>query len=68
MAKVLDPILAKALLNDDLIESIAVKMPTNAIIPNEIINTVRIERKRLSRIDRTAILKFSVAMLPLLNR
>jgi len=52
--------LVKLLLMDDLIASIAVKIPTNAIIPKAIIKTVRIVRNNWLRIAPNDMLMFSL--------
>jgi hypothetical protein len=46
------------------IESIAVRIPTNAVIPIAIINTVKTVRNRLLRIDCKAIFRFSKKSVP----
>ena len=47
------------LLMDPFIDSIAVSIPTRAIIPKAIINTVNTVRIKFERIELAAILKFS---------
>ena len=42
----------------------AVSMPTSAVIPTAIINTVRIVRSKLPRIDCKAIFRFSKKRVP----
>jgi len=67
MVKVFEPMLAKALLKDAFIESIAVSIPIRAIIPNEMIITVNTVRSRFSRMDCKEILKFSKNILLLFD-
>ena len=59
MVKVLVPIVANCLLMVDLIECIAVRIPTSAIIPKAIIRMVRMVRKKFERMDPIETLKFS---------
>ena len=60
IVKVLAPMFLNWLLIVPFIESIAVNMPTKAIIPNAMIKIVNIVRKRLERIELTAIFRFSL--------
>jgi hypothetical protein len=64
IVKVLAPIIENELLMLPLMDSIAVKIPTNAIIPKAIIKIVRIVRKGLERIAFNDILKFSRSRAP----
>jgi hypothetical protein len=48
---------------DPLIESIAVNIPTNAMMPKAIINTVSVVLSKLERIELNAILRFSLKRL-----
>ena len=57
--KVLEPIIVKFFVREYLMESVAVRIPTNAMIPNEIMRTVRIVLRRWVRIEFREILKFS---------
>ena len=60
MVKVFAPILVKLLLIDCFMESMAVKMPTNAVIPMAIISTVNTVRSNWLLIEERDILIFSV--------
>lgn len=64
MVKVLAPIKVNSFVIEFLMESIAVSIPTNAVIPTAIISTVSMVRSRLLRIDCKAILKFSKKSVP----
>jgi hypothetical protein len=57
---VLAPIFAKLLVIEFFIESMAVRIPTRAVIPTAMIRIVRIVRSRFERIDLKAIFKFSL--------
>ena len=59
MEKVFAPIKANSLVIEFFIESIAVKIPTNAVIPTAIIITVKIVLNKLLRIESKAIRIFS---------
>jgi hypothetical protein len=59
MVKELAPIIVNWLVRDDLIASIAVSIPTNAMIPKAIIQIVRIALTLLDFMARNAILRFS---------
>jgi hypothetical protein len=59
MEKVLAPITANSLVIEFFIESIAVKIPTKAVIPTAIIITVSVVRKRLLFTEEKATLRFS---------
>ena len=59
MLKVLAPSRVNSVVMEFFIESIAVKIPTNAEIPTAMINIVRTERTRFPRIDLNAIRIFS---------
>jgi hypothetical protein len=56
---VLAPMLAKVLLMLPLMESMAVRIPTSAIMPRAIIRMVSIDRRVLERIALNEIRKFS---------
>lgn len=47
-----------------VIESIAVRIPTSAVIPTAIMETVRIVRNKLPRMDCSAIFRFSKKSVP----
>lgn len=51
MVKVLAPMLVKELVRLPSIDSMAVSIPTNAIIPNEMIRMVSIERSFVASIE-----------------
>jgi len=54
-------------LTDRSSESMAVRIPTKAMIPNAIIMMVRIVLSKLERIERKAIRKFSLTRAILLK-
>jgi len=56
---VFEPILANSDVMEFLIASIAVRIPTRAIIPKAMMNIVRIALTIFDRIDFVLILKFS---------
>jgi hypothetical protein len=60
MVKVLEPIMEKFFVREYLMESVAVRIPTSAIIPKEMMRMVRIVLRRWLRIEFREILKFSV--------
>jgi len=60
MVKVFAPILVKLLLMEPLIASIAVRIPTRAVMPKEMISTVRMVRSNCPRIEFSDIFIFSV--------
>jgi hypothetical protein len=60
MVKVLEPIMEKFFVREYLMESVAVRIPTNAMIPNEMMRMVRMVLRRWLRIEFREILKFSV--------
>lgn len=64
MVNVLAPIKVNSFVIEFLIESIAVSIPTKAVIPTAIISTVSIVRNKLLLIDCKAILKFSKKSVP----
>jgi hypothetical protein len=53
------PIKVNSLVIEFLMESIAVRIPTRAVSPTAIIQTVRTDLSRLVRIDCNAIFRFS---------
>jgi hypothetical protein len=60
MAKALAPIVENWAVRVLLIDSMAVNIPTRAIIPNAMINIVSIALRELAFIDLTAIRTFSL--------
>jgi len=64
MVKVLAPILLNSLVMEVLIDSIAVRIPTNAIIPKAMISVVRIVRSKLDFTELIEIRKFSFNRAP----
>jgi hypothetical protein len=58
----LAPIIVNWLVRDDFIASIAVRIPTNAIIPNAIMHIVSIALTLLDLIARNEIFRFSLKM------
>ncbi|GAB4296280.1 MAG: hypothetical protein Kow0068_20730 [Marinilabiliales bacterium] len=66
IVKVLAPILANCEVNEFFKESIAVRIPTRAIIPNAIIKTVNTVRNIFERTELIAIRKFSLNNRPTL--
>ena len=63
IVKLLEPMLAKLLLMDCLMDSMAVSIPTSAIIPIAMINTVKTDLKRWLLTDCRDIRIFSFNML-----
>ena len=59
MENVFAPIDANSCVIEFLIESMAVRIPTSAVIPTAIINTVSMVRNKFVRTDNNAILIFS---------
>jgi hypothetical protein len=59
MVKVLDPIIEKFCVRKYLMESVAVRIPTRAMIPKAIIRMVRIVRNRWLLIESSETLTFS---------
>jgi len=59
MVKALAPILVNELVRLPSIDSIAVNIPTNAIIPNDMISMVRMERSLVASIEFIEIRKIS---------
>jgi hypothetical protein len=60
MAKVFAPIMEKLLLIDSFMASIAVRMPTSAIMPIAIIIIVRTVRSNCPRMEESAIPMFTL--------
>jgi len=60
MVKVLAPIMLKDSVRLFLMESMAVRMPTKAMIPKAMIKTVRMVLSRLVRMDFRDIRMFSI--------
>jgi hypothetical protein len=60
MVKVFAPIIEKESVRLPLMESMAVRIPTRAIIPKAMMKTVRIVLSRFVRIDFRAIRRFSI--------
>jgi len=61
----LAPIIVNCSVREVLMASMAVSIPIRAIIPNAIMQTVKIVLTRFDFIARTAILKFSLKILNL---
>jgi hypothetical protein len=59
MEKVFAPILANSSVIEFLMASIAVRIPTRAMMPNPMISMVRIARSILARMDRILMRRFS---------
>jgi hypothetical protein len=64
IVKVFAPIKVNSFVMEFLIESIAVSIPTRAVIPTAIIITVNTVRSKLLRIDCKAIFRFSKKSVP----
>jgi hypothetical protein len=60
MLKVFEPMRVKLLLMEFFTDSIAVSIPTRAMMPNAMMRTVRMVRNKWPRIDTTATRMFSV--------
>lgn len=60
MVNVLAPILVKLLLIEPLIPSMAVNIPTKAIIPKAIMSTVKVVRSNCALMELSASLIFSI--------
>jgi hypothetical protein len=67
MVKVLAPIRLKDSVRLNFMESMAVRIPTSAMIPKAMIITVRIVRNKFVLIDFIAILTFSINMALFIN-
>jgi hypothetical protein len=57
---VLEPIIEKFFVREYLMESVAVRIPTNAMIPKAMMRIVRMVLRRWLRIEFREILKFSM--------
>ena len=64
IVKVFAPIKVNSFVIEFFIESIAVRIPTRAVIPTAMIHTVSIVRSRLLRMDCSAIFRFSKKSVP----
>jgi hypothetical protein len=68
MVKELAPIIVNCDVIDDLMASIAVRIPTSAIMPNAIMHIVSIARTLLELIAFSEIFRFSLKILILISK